>query len=60
MATINIHFAQPSSSFSYHQIMAAKTPVYNTTDVNDLNTPLKSVLNFRDVGAFVNRASGTT
>jgi hypothetical protein len=25
----------------------------------DLNTPLKSVLNFRDVGEFVNKAVGT-
>jgi protein tyrosine/serine phosphatase len=40
--------------------MAAKAPVSAAADVNDLNTPLKSVLNFRDVGAFVNRASGTT
>jgi len=40
--------------------MAAKTPLTKSTDIDDLNTPLKSVLNFRDVGAFVNRASGTT
>ncbi|KAF1929572.1 uncharacterized protein M421DRAFT_60192 [Didymella exigua CBS 183.55] len=39
--------------------MAAKPPVQATsTNVDDLITPLKSVLNFRDVGAFVNRASG--
>jgi hypothetical protein len=60
LATRNIHFAQPSSASSYHQVMAAKAPVSAAADVNDLNTPLKSVLNFRDVGAFVNRASGTT
>ncbi|XPS79309.1 Protein-tyrosine-phosphatase [Ascochyta lentis] len=41
--------------------MASKTPEQGITpaDAEDLNTPLKSVLNFRDVGEFVNRATGT-
>jgi hypothetical protein len=41
--------------------MASKTPAQASTPVNanDLDTPLKSVLNFRDVGEFVNRASGS-
>ena len=41
--------------------MTSKTPAQASApvDANDLDTPLKSVLNFRDVGEFVNRASGT-
>ena len=41
--------------------MTSKTPTQASAavDANDLDTPLKSVLNFRDVGGFVNRASGS-
>ena len=40
---------------------SSKTPAQASApvDANDLDTPLKSVLNFRDVGEFVNRASGS-
>lgn len=41
--------------------MTSKTPTQASApvDAGDLDTPLKSVLNFRDVGDFVNKASGS-